>query len=108
MHRSLTPLALAGAFFLASCSTKNGNLNENTVGQPLVMGRTGCERTLKQLLRDPNSLEEGEYVITQASPKNWTARMAFRSRNGFGGMSSGVASCTFDGTQYQIQILEGE
>lgn len=111
MNHRLLPIALASALLLAACGPtkpKNPNLNENVVGEALVMGRTGCERTLKGLLRDPNSLEEEEYVITEASPSSWTARMAFRSRNGFGGMNRGVASCSFDGEQYQVRILEGE
>lgn len=78
------------------------NLNGNEVGKPLEMGRSGCERTLKKQLTDPDSLQEDAYVITAASPTNWTARMSFRSRNGFGGMVPGVAVCTFDGVMYRV------
>lgn len=101
MNRLMVVMALG---VLAGCSAQSSNLNGNEVGKPLEMGRTGCERALKQQLRDPNSLEEAKYVITAASPTNWTAQMDFRSRNGFGGMVPGTATCTFNGTVYRAVI----
>lgn len=84
---------------------KSKNLGENEVGQPLVMGLTGCERTLKKMLRDPESLQRDEYIVTEASPTAWAASMSFRARNGFGGMNPMQAVCSFDGTQYTVQLV---
>ena len=85
---------------------KSKNLGENEVGQPLVMGMSGCERTLKKLLRDPESLQRNldDYTVTQASPTDWTANMNFRSRNGFGGMNQMQAVCSFDGEKYTVLL----
>jgi hypothetical protein len=103
---------VALALGLGMCMTppkpKNPNLNENEVGKPLEMGRTGCERVLKGMLRDPESLQRGEYTITEASPTAWAATMNFRSRNGFGGMNPMQAVCTFDGTQYTVKLVGGQ
>ena len=84
---------------------KSKNLGGNEVGQRLVMGLTGCERTLKKMLRDPESLQRDEYIVTEASPTAWAATMSFRARNEFGGMNPMQAVCTFDGTQYTAQLL---
>ena len=86
----------------------NENLNENIIGAPLFRGRSGCERTLKKMLRDPNSLEGEEYVVTAANPQSWTAQIIFRSKNGFGGMNRSVANCTFDGQVYLVNILQDQ
>lgn len=87
---------------------KSKNLGGNEVGQKLIYGRSGCERTLKKLLRDPGSLEAYEYTVTEASPTAWAASMSFGSRNGFGGMNRGEAVCTFDGNEYTIQVVNGQ
>jgi hypothetical protein len=87
---------------------KSKNLDGNEVGQPLVMGKTGCERTLKKMLRDPESLQKDEYTITEASPTAWAANLSFRSRNGFGGMNPAQAICTFDGKQYTVSLTSGQ
>lgn len=114
MIKATIPAALFLAVALVGCGggtpepPKSKNLNGNEVGQPLMMGRSGCERVLKKLLRDPNSLEEDQYVITEASPTSWAASMSFRSRNGFGGMNAGQAICTFDGTMYNVRITAGQ
>lgn len=84
------------------------NLNDNEVGQELTMGRTGCERTLKEQLRDPESLQKDEYLVTEASPTSWTASLSFRAKNGFGGMNPGRAVCSFDGTMYRVVMVEGQ
>jgi hypothetical protein len=89
-------------------SPKSKNLDGNEVGQPLQMGLTGCERTLKSLLRDPESLQRDEYTVTEASPTVWSASMSFRSRNGFGGMNPMQAVCTHDGKQYTVRLTAGE
>lgn len=110
-YQTLGAAVVSAAVLLAGCGSsepKSKNLGENEVGQPLVYGMTGCERTLKGLLRDPNSLERGEYIVTEASPTNWVATMRFGARNGFGGMNQMAAVCSFDGTQYTVQLTEGQ
>jgi hypothetical protein len=89
-------------------SKQSQNLGGNEVGAPLVMGRSGCKRTLKQVLRDPESLQGDEYTVTEASPDKWTAQILFRSRNGFGGMNASKAVCSFDGSNYQVQVTSNE
>ena len=73
----------------------------NRAGMQLVYGRSGCRRTLQELLRDPESLQGDEYTVAWTSQEKWTAKIQFRSRNGFGGMSSGEAVCSFDGSNYE-------
>ena len=110
-YPTLGAAVVAAAVLLTGCGSsepKSKNLDGNEVGQELMMGRTGCERTLKGLLRDPGSLERGEYVITEASPTSWAASMRFGARNGFGGMNQMAAVCSFDGTQYTVQLTEGQ
>lgn len=99
---ALVLLASCGAPSSSTAPSASANLNGNEVGKPLVMGRSGCERTLKDQLTDPDSLRENAYVVTAASPTSWTARMEYRSRNGFGGVVPGVAVCTFDGVMYRV------
>ena len=89
-------------------SKQSLNLGDNEVGAPLVMGRSGCKRTLKQVLRDPESLQGDEYTVVEASPEKWTAKILFRSRNGFGGMNAGEAVCSFDGSTYQVQVTSDQ
>ena len=89
-------------------SNQSLNLDGNKVGGRLVMGRSWCERTLKKALRDPDSLQGDEYTIIEASPEKWTAKIQFRSRNGFGGMSAGVAVCGFDVSNYQVQVTSDQ
>jgi len=84
------------------------NLGGNEAGYELVYGRSGCRRTLKQALRDPESLQGDEYVVIEAAPDKWKAKIQFRSRNGFGGMNAGVAVCSFDGSNYQVQVTSDQ
>ena len=110
-YQPITATFMAAALLLTACGSselKSKNLDENEVGAELTMGRSGCERTLKGLLRDPGSLERGEYVITEASPTNWVATMRFGARNGFGGMNQMTAVCSFDGTKYTVQLTGGQ
>ena len=104
-------IAAALALLLTACgggAPESKNLGGAEVGQPLVMGLTGCERTLKQQLRDPGSLQRGEYTVTEASPTNWTASMQFGAKNGFGGMNQGTAICSFDGTMYRVVMTSDQ
>ena len=87
---------------------KSLNLGGNEAGFELVYGRSGCRRTLKQLLRDPESLEGDQYIVTEASPSKWTAQIQFRSRNGFGGLNAMQAVCSFDGSNYQVQVTSDQ
>ena len=87
---------------------KSLNLDGHEAGSELVYGRSGCRRTLKQLLRDPESLQGDQYIVTEASPGKWTAQIQFRSRNGFGGLNSMQAVCSFDGSNYQVQIISDQ
>ena len=87
---------------------KSFNLGSNEAGYELVYGRSGCRRTLKQLLRDPESLQGDQYIVTEATPVKWTAKIQFRSRNGFGGLNAGQADCSFDGKNYQVQITSDQ
>ncbi len=114
LHHTMTTKTLAAALAalsltLAACGgtpePKSKNLGGNEVGQRLVMGLTGCERTLKKMLRDPESLQRDEYIVTEASPTAWAASMSFRARNGFSGINQMQAVCTFDGTQYTVQLV---
>ena len=110
-YQPITAAFMAAALLVTACGSsepKSKNLNENEVGQPLVMGMSGCERTLKKLLRDPGGMERGEYVVTAASPTSWAANMQFGARNGFGGMNPMTAVCSFDGTQYTVQLISGQ
>ncbi len=100
---AVVSLTLTACFGTPEPTSKN--LGENEVGQPMKSGWSGCERTVKDLLRDPESLQRDEYVITEASPTAWAATMNFRARNGFGGMNPMQAVCTFDGTRYTVQLL---
>lgn len=110
-YQPITAAFIAAALLLTACGSsepKSKNLDGNEVGAELMMGRSTCERTLKDLLRDPGSLERGEYVITAASPTSWTASMKFGARNGFGGMNQMAAVCSSDGTRYTVQLLNQE
>ena len=89
-------------------SKQSLNLDGNEAGGRLVRGRSGCERTLKKALRDPDSLQGDDYTIIEASPEKWTAKIQFRSRNGFGGLNDGVAVCSFDGSNYQVQVTSDQ
>jgi hypothetical protein len=107
--KAIAAAILAASIVLSACGgkpekPKSKNLDGNEVGQPLMMGRTGCENTLKKLLRDPESLQRDEYTIVEATPTAWAATMTFRARNGFGGMNQMQAVCTSDGTRYTVQL----
>ena len=58
--------------------------------------RIGCEDVIKSLLRDPDSyqFESATVVETKGTYSQWgEAVVKFRSRNGFGGYTSGAARC---------------
>ena len=63
-----------------------------------------CEKAVKSLLRDPDSLQvietygEGYY--------GWRG-MHFRARNGFGGYASGYAKCTLQSDQSVTAAMLG-
>jgi len=53
-----------------------------------------CQDHLKEQLRDPNSYEkDGDFVTSSNDGKKRIVIWKFRSKNGFGGMTPGVAMC---------------
>ena len=61
-----------------------------------ISAKVYCEDPIKQLLRDPDSYRfESATVTSQSGQYNQygTATIKYRAKNGFGGYTSGTASC---------------
>ena len=58
-----------------------------------ISAKVYCESRIKQLLRDPDSYQFESATVHSTDGEFGTATVYFRSRNGFGGYSSGSASC---------------
>jgi len=79
-----------------------GGLRAPKVGETMFVGRGNCDAAVKAILRDPTSYERIDaQIVDMKAGEGWVARMDFRSRNGFGGLSEGTAYCVFDGRQYR-------
>ena len=62
-----------------------------------ISARVYCESLIKQQLRDPDSyrFESASVVKTSGTYNQYgEALVKFRSKNGFGGYTSGMATCT--------------
>lgn len=70
---------------------------------------SGVVRQVKELLRDPNSFE---HVSTKITPVNDTGAhtlfMTYRAKNGFGGMTGGVATATVRNAGCDATILTNQ
>lgn len=80
-----------------------------------LSGRWGCEGAIKEILRDPSSMESRDVSFSPASimnakPPIWLTRVRviFGARNGFGGMNIDSGSCLFDinGTLIKFEGLQ--
>ena len=84
-----------------------GGLKAPKVGETEFVGRSNCDRAVKQLLRDPGSYERIDaQIVDVKAGEGWVARMDFRSRNGLGGYANGTAYCVFNGKIYRALIDE--
>ena len=68
-----------------------------------ITGRWRCEDAIKDVLKDPKSMETRKVTYHAApnlavEPPMWRTRVAvvFGARNGFGGMTMGTGRCLFD------------
>ena len=94
----LFTLAVLMAGLMARCNAMTGP-TVAPVSDWLTDGtaEAACERTLKQMLRDPDSYQQaGEIVRWPSADGAPEWRWSFRSRNGFGGMNLALAQCVAD------------
>jgi hypothetical protein len=90
-----------------SPSTSIGGLRAPEIGETMFVGKTNCDKAVKNILRDPGSYEHISAQIVDVKPgEGWVAQVDFRARNGFGGNDSGTAYCVFDGRQYRALLDE--
>jgi len=95
MNFNVAPLKGLGIYLVALAITGCGPLPPDAFND--IAAKNYCEKSLKSLLRDPDSYQfisarilanEGEF------DEYGTALIIYRSKNGFGGFVKGRAECT--------------
>lgn len=77
------------------------------VGQSSYIGRSNCDKAIRQVLSDPDSFERrGTQIIDVKEGEGWVAETRFSARNAYGGRIRGTAHCLFDGSSYRALLVE--
>jgi hypothetical protein len=104
-------LPCTGIVILASLSPSEdktiGGLRAPKIGETMFVGRTNCDKAVKNILLDPGSYEQiSTQIVDVKTGEGWVAQVDFRSRNRLGAYGTGTAYCVFDGQQYRALLQE--
>ena len=76
-----------------------------------IEAKVSCGRLIKKQLRDPDSYRVNSVNVTSrygTHNQYGSAQISFRSKNGFGGYTSGIATCTAfekDGDKWHRAVI---
>jgi phage shock protein PspC (stress-responsive transcriptional regulator) len=97
-------LALVGTR-LEGGSPSGGEYSRVKVGEKMYIGKSNCDKAIKNHLTDPGSYERIDtQIIDVKAGEGWVAETHFRARNGFGGYQESSAQCLFDGREYRALL----
>ena len=85
---------VVGLLVLAAIGSMVGDGDDSPSNFDKISAEVYCKSLIKKQLRDPDSYKFEDAAILSNDGPYGTARVYFRSKNGFGGYVRGSAKCT--------------